>query len=277
MEDFMSTLTPSDIESLKSRLKAVWTAGDFGVIARLVEETNEEIVARQNIQPGTKVLDVACGTGNSAIPAARRGAQVTAVDIAPNLLDQGRARAKAAGVEVKFEEGDAEDLAYPDASFDFVITVFGAMFAPRPERVASELKRVCRPGGKIVMGNWTPEGHSGESFKLGSKYVPPPPGVPPPVQWGVESVVRERLGAGISKLEMNRRNAVLRLPFDEKQTVEHFRKYFGPTQRVFEALDPAGQAAYRRDLEALWKENNLATDGTVHIESEYLEVVATRA
>ncbi len=273
----MSTAAPSDIDALKARLRATWTAGDFGVIGRMVEATNEEIVSRLDIKSGMKVLDVACGTGNSAIPAAKRGAEVIGVDIAPNLLEQARIRAKDAGVEVRFEEGDAEQLAFPDNTFDLIITIYGAMFAPRPDLVVSELKRVCKPGGRIVMGNWTPAGFVGQQFKLGAKYVPPPPGMTPPVQWGDESIVRERFKDGISKLEINRRNASFKLPFDENEAVEHFRKYFGPTIRTFEALDAKGQAAYRRELTALWKEHNNATDGTVQADGEFLEVIATKA
>lgn len=273
----MTTKTTSDIDALKERLKGTWMAGDFGVIARIVEEANEEIVARLGIKPGMKVLDVACGTGNSAIPAARRGADVTGVDIATNLLEQARERARGAGVAARFEEGDAERLPFPDASFDLVVSIFGAMFAPRPDLVAAELKRVCKSGGKIVMGNWTPGGHSGKMFRLAAQYVAPPPGMAPPIQWGDESIVRERFRDGISDLKMNKRTAIFRFPFDEAATVEHFRKYFGPTARAFEALDPERREAYRRDLEALWREDNRATNGTVEVENEFLEVVATRA
>src|SRR5580698_965803 len=148
----------SDLEQLKSRMKAAWTAGDFGQIAPFISGEAENFVARLNLKPGAQLLDVACGTGNSAIPAARAGGRVTGVDIAPNLLEQARVRAAAEQLEILFQEGDAEQLPYPDESFDFVITMFGAMFAPRPERVAGELMRVCRPGGQIAMANWTPEG-----------------------------------------------------------------------------------------------------------------------
>jgi SAM-dependent methyltransferase len=273
----MTSGTTSDIDALKARLRSTWMAGDFGVIARSVEEANEELVERLDIKPGTKVLDVACGTGNSAIPAARRGAEVIGIDIAPNLIEQARERASSAGVTARFEEGDAEKIGYPDASFDLIITVFGAMFAPRPDVVAAELKRVTRPGGRIVMGNWTPTSFTGKMFKLGAKYVPPPPLMTPPVQWGDENIVRERFREGISKLELNRRIAVFRFPFNEAEVVEHFKKYFGPTTRTFEALDSAGQEAYRRDMEALWKDHNVATDGTVRADGEFLEVIATRA
>ena len=271
----MDTKAPSDVDALKERLRSTWTAGDFGIVARLVEEANEEIVARLDIKRGTKVLDVACGTGNSAIPAAKRRADVTGVDIAANLIEQAKARAKDAGLEIRFEEGDAEQLSFPDSSFDLVISIFGAMFAPRPDIVASELKRVCRAGGRIVMGNWTPGGFAGKMFRLGGQYVAPPQGMAPPVQWGDEAVVRERFRQGISELKMTRRIALFRLPFDEAETVEHYRRYFGPTLRTFEALDSKGRDAFRRDSEALFRENNRATDGTVLIESECLEVVAT--
>jgi SAM-dependent methyltransferase len=273
----MTSLDATDFAAIKARIRATWTAGDFGVIGRTVETANEEIVSNAGIAPGVKVLDIACGTGNSAIPAARRGADVVGIDIAPNLLEQARARAHAAGVKARFQEGDAEALDFPDASFDVVISVFGAMFAPRPELVVSELRRVARPGGRIVMGNWTPDGFAGESFALARRFLPPPPGIAPPSRWGEEAIVRERFRDGISDLRMTRRMALLTFPFDEARTVEHYRRYFGPTIRTFEALDPARQDEYARDLEALWKEHNRMDDGTVAVESEYLEVVATRA
>jgi len=273
----MSTSTPADIDALKNRIRATWMAGDFGVIARQVQETNEEIVARLNLASGTRVLDVACGTGNSAIPAARQGADVTGVDIAPNLLEQARARAQEAQVPARFQEGDAEDLAFPDASFDVVISIFGAMFAPRPERVASEFKRVCRAGGRIVMGNWTPDSFAAASFKLSAKYVPPAPGMKPPVLWGDEATVRERFHEGIARLDLQKRTAIMRLPFGVPETFDHYRRYFGPTIRTLEALDVEGQKEFQRDFEALLAAHNRATDGTTRLESEFLEVVATRA
>src|SRR5438067_886135 len=191
----MGTTAP-DIRALKAKMREAWMAGDFGVIARYAEASEEEFVARLKLAPGKRVLDVACGTGNTAIPAARSGAHVVGVDIAPNLLAQARDRAQDAGVVVDFREGDAEQLAFPDASFDLVMSIFGAMFAPRPERVASELLRVCRPGGMIAMGNWTPSGFVGKMFALNAKHVPPPPGIPTPSLWGEESVVRSRFGEG---------------------------------------------------------------------------------
>lgn len=272
----MSTTQP-DIAALKDRLRATWMAGDFGVIAQSVAQVEEQLVGRLGIRPGMKVLDVACGTGNSAIPEAKLGADVIGVDIATNLVEQARARAAAEGVKAQFQEGDAEKLEFPDASFDLVVTIFGAMFAPRPDLVASELKRVTKSGGRIVMGNWTPAGFSGQMFKLSSKYLPPPPGMTPPVLWGDEKTARERLGDGISKFEITPRIAQMKYAMSEAEVVEHFRKYFGPTQRTFDGLDAAGQAAYRSDLEAMWRQHNRAKDGTVCVESEFLEIIATRA
>jgi len=255
----------------------MWMAGDFGQIAKHSEKGAEELVSRLNIQPGNKMLDVACGTGNLAIPAARRTAKVTGIDIASNLLAQARQRAAAEGLDAKFEEGDAEQLAAGAGEFDVVMSMFGAMFAPQPEKVAAELIRVCRSGGTIAMANWTPEAFTGQMFKTGAKHVPPPPGMPPPVLWGSEDTVRERFSEGISDLKLERRKIVFTYPFGPAEVVEHFRKYFGPTQKAFEALDETGQAALRADLEALWNQHNQATDGTTKVESEYLEVRATKA
>jgi SAM-dependent methyltransferase len=187
----MQTAAP-DITQLKSRMKETWMAGDFGQIANFTAPEAENFVARIGIRPGAKVLDVACGTGNTAIPAAKAGASVTGVDIARNSLEQAKKWAESEQLNVRFEEGDAEELPYADHSFDVVVTMFGAMFAPRPEKVAAELLRVCKPGGIIAMANWTPHGFVGKSFEVTSKMVPPPP-VPPPVLWGDETVVRQRL------------------------------------------------------------------------------------
>jgi ubiquinone/menaquinone biosynthesis C-methylase UbiE len=175
-------MTP-EMETLKTRLKATWMAGDFGIIARMIERGGDEFVDSIGIKPGMKVLDVACGTGNTAIPEAKNGADVTGVDIATNLLEQARARAEAEGLSIKFDEGDVEALQYEDDSFDAVVTMFGAMFAPRPDVTASEMRRVCKPGGFIAMGNWTPEAFVGQMFKIGSTHVPPPPGMSVPVHF----------------------------------------------------------------------------------------------
>jgi SAM-dependent methyltransferase len=272
----LSTINP-EMESLKTRLKAMWMAGDFGEVAKHIERGAEEFIARLAIKPGERVLDVACGSGNLAIPAARGGAIVTGLDIATNLLEQARARAAAEGLTIQFDEGDAEQLPYTDAAFDEVVTMFGAMFAPRPEMVAAELVRVCRSGGRIAMANWTPDGFIGQMFKITAKHVPPPPGMPSPVKWGDEETVRERLRDGVVDLQLTRRMCPFNYPFSPAEVVESFRLYYGPTQRAFAALDADGQVALRNDLERLWTEHNQATDDTTHVEGEYLEVIATRS
>jgi len=196
----MSTTQP-EMESLKAKLKAVWMSGDFGEVAKHIEAGAEDFIARLALKPGVRLLDVACGSGNQSIPAAQAGAIVTGVDIAPNLLEQARARSASEGLSIQFDEGDAEKLPYDDAAFDVVVSMFGAMFAPRPELVASELVRVCRPGGKIVMANWTPEGFIGQMFKVTGKHVPPPPNMPSPVKWGDEATVRQRFGDSVSEIK----------------------------------------------------------------------------
>jgi ubiquinone/menaquinone biosynthesis C-methylase UbiE len=267
----------SGIEPLKEKLKAIWMAGDFGRIAEQISASGEEFIKRLDLKAGDRVLDVACGSGNLAIPAARTGATVTGVDIATNLLEQARERAKSEGLTVQFDEGDAEQLPYGDAAFDVVVTMYGAMFAPRPEMVATELVRVCRPGGRIAMANWTPAGFIGQMFKTTGKHVPPPPSMPSPVLWGDEQKVRERLSAGISDLQLTPRMCEFNFKFSPAEVVEFFRSYYGPTQRAFATLDEAGQKALREDLVQLWSDNNQAKDGSTHVEAEYLEVVATRA
>jgi ubiquinone/menaquinone biosynthesis C-methylase UbiE len=267
----------SGIEEIKERMRGTWMAGDFGQIARYTAKCAEEFVDRLHLQPGARVLDVACGTGNLAIPATRQGAHVVGVDIAPNLLAQARERAAAEGLEAVFEEGDAEQLPYPGSGFDVVMSMFGAMFGPRPELVAAELVRVCRPGGIIAMANWMPRGFVAKQFALGNRYVPPPAEIPAPVLWGEEAIVRQRLGPFASAIQTTPRTADFDYPFAPREVVQFFRQHFGPTQAAFARLDPDTQAAYAADLEQLWNEHNEATDGRTFVRGEYLEVIATRA
>jgi SAM-dependent methyltransferase len=278
MNTITAEMTP-EMEALKARLKATWMSGDYGHFATYLEAGALEFLARINIEPGARVLDVACGAGQTAIPISRAGAKVMGVDIATNLIEQARARAQAEHLDAHFDEGDAEMLPYEDSSFDLVVSLIGAMFAPRPEWVAAELKRVCRPGGKIIMGNWTPTGFVGQMFKTHGKHVPPPAIMAPPVKWGEEEIVRERFADGISHLKLSRHLYPFRYPFPPAQVVEFFRTYYGPSNKAFAALSAYSfekQAALRRDLEQLWTEHNTATDGTTLIQAEYLEVVAIR-
>jgi ubiquinone/menaquinone biosynthesis C-methylase UbiE len=272
----MQTAAP-DLSQLKSSLKSSWTTGDFGQIARHTMVTAQEFIDRTPIKPGMRVLDIACGTGNTAIPAAQAGADVTGIDIAANSLAQARDWAVRENLDIRFDEGDAEELPYPNQSFDVVLTMFGAMFAPRPDRVAAEILRVCKPGGHIAMANWTPQGFVGKSFQVTAKVAPPPPGILPPVLWGEENVVRQRFGSGLASLTATTQVSQFNYPYDAKGMVEFFRKYFGPTQTAFSRLDAAGQATLASMLEALWREHNTATDGSTSVAAEYLDVRATRA
>ncbi|MFN2500769.1 MAG: class I SAM-dependent methyltransferase [Pyrinomonadaceae bacterium] len=273
-----STAITPEMDVLKSRLRDTWSDGDFGEIAKALEAGAEDFVLRLDLKPDMRVLDVACGTGNLAIPAARTGANVAGVDIAPNLIATAIERARDTNVECRFEVGDAEDLPYPTESFDVVMTMFGAMFAPRPAVTAVELIRVCKPGGLIVMANWTPEGPTGQMFRISAKHVPPPPGMPSPLLWGTEDVVRERFAREeIGDLQMHRRRIIFAFPLSPIEVVEHFREFFGPTKKAFDSLDAQGKEALRHDLEHFWMENNIATDDSTLVESEYLEVRAIRA
>lgn len=270
-----ASLTP-DMAALKARLKAVWMAGNYGHFATYLEPGALEFLNRLGPEPGTRMLDVACGAGQIAIPAARAGVRVTGIDIATNSIEAARSRAKAEGVEARFEEGDAEMIAYEDGAFDLVVSLIGAMFAPRPEQVAAELVRVCRPGGRIAMANWTPGGFVGQMFKAVGKHVPPPPLMAPPVKWGDEATVRERFREGVAKVETRKCLYPMRYPFPPGDVVDFFQAYYGPINRAFAALDADGQQALHQDLEQLWADHNRAQDGTTDVEAEYLEVVAVR-
>ena len=265
------------MEPLKEKMRATWMAGDFGKIAEHTAAEAELFVDTLGIQPAMQVLDVACGTGNLAIPAARKGAVVTGVDVATNLLEQARLRAAAEGLQITFQEGDAEQLPFPDAHFDVVMTMFGAMFAPDPERVASELARVCRHGGKIAMANWTPDGFTGKMFRLTSRHLPPPVELPAPTLWGDEAVALLRLKSNGVKVEsIKRRLLLFDYPFPPREVVQFFRDYFGPTKVAFSRMDEARQAEYRDDLEKLWSDHNEGRSGRTLIQNEYLEVIGTR-
>jgi SAM-dependent methyltransferase len=271
----MNTPTPS-IEVLKARQKAMWESGDFGEVAKTIMPCAEEFMARLPVRPGMRVLDVACGSGNLAVIAARGGGVTSGVDIAANLVAQAKARAAAERLDIAFAEGDAEALPYADGSFDAVVTMYGAMFAPRPEVVAAELHRVVKRGGFVAMANWTPEGFIGKMFEVFKAHLPPPPGVPSTMLWGREDIVRDRLKA-FAQVRCTRRIAVMRYPFPPAETVEFFRRYYGPTGKAFDALKPDAQAALQRDLVALQTAHNSAPEpNTTEARAEYLEVVAVR-
>ena len=208
----------SNLEAVKARQKATWESGDFGQIARTIENVAEEFMARQPLQPGSRVLDVACGTGNLAVLAARRGCVVSGIDIAGNLIAQARDRAAAEGLRIDFKEGDAEALPFVGGQFDLVVSMFGVMFAPRPNVAAAELLRVTRPGGQVALASWTPQGFLGKMFNVFKAHLPPPPtGVPSPMGWGDEATVLSRLRHGFADVRLTRRIALMRYPFPPAQ------------------------------------------------------------
>ena len=273
----MSTLAAlPEIESLKSRLRTTWMAGDYDRFSRYMEHDTRSFYERLDVPPGAHLLDVACGSGQLALIAAREGVGVPGVDIAENLIDRARARAAAEGLNARFQVADAEALPFQDASFDVVVSVIGAMFAPRPHLVARELVRVCGPGGTIAMANWSPAGFVGRMFRTIAKFIAPS-GMPSPVLWGDEATVRERLGPHVSQLSLTRRHYQLNYPFPPSDVVNFFRLFYGPTNRAFASLDRAGRKNLHQELETLWSTHNRAQDGITLVDAEYLEVIATRA
>jgi SAM-dependent methyltransferase len=238
-----------------------------------MERDAEAFYRRLPVKPGAQLLDVACGAGQLSLIAARAGARVTGCDIATNSLAQARRGAAAEGLTVVFQEGDAEALPYEDATFDVVVSLIGAMFAPRPELVAAELTRVCRPGGIIAMANWTPGGFVGQMFKAIARHIAPS-GMPSPLLWGEEPVVRERFGNRVASVECSRHLYELSYPFPPADVVEFFRVNYGPMTRAFASLEGEPQRQLRDELTDLWIRHNRATDGTTRVDAEYLQVVA---
>jgi SAM-dependent methyltransferase len=264
-----------DLTAVKHRQQQTWASGDYGAVAARIVVMAERLVEAADLLAGDRVLDVATGTGNAALAAARCDCEVTGIDYVPGLLERGRTRAAAEGLEVAFAEGDAEHLAFPDASFDAVLSCLGVMFTPDQERAAAELVRVCRPGGTIALANWTPSSFVGGIFRTVSKHIPPPAGVRPPGLWGTEERLRELLGGAVSQLEIKERTFVFRFrSLDD--FVRFFRGNYGPVHKAFAALDEAGRERLHHDLVALAREHDREPGPTVAMASEYLEVVAVR-
>ena len=267
--------TIKEVVALKTRLKATWMTGNYDVFSRFMQKDAELFFRRIAIPPRTLLLDVGCGSGQLALIAARAGAYVVACDIAPNWIEKARARAADEGLDIIFEEGDAESLPYRDGQFDAVVSLIGAMFAPRPDLVAAELTRVCRRGGTIAMANWTSGGFVGQMFKAISKYIAPS-GMPAPVLWGDEATVRERFRNEVADLKFTRRIYHFDYPFPPDAVVDFYRTNYGPASRAFTSLDASGQERLRSELVQLWSAHNTAANDTTRVEAEYLEVIATR-
>ncbi|MBU2670636.1 class I SAM-dependent methyltransferase [Actinoplanes bogorensis] len=269
-------MTELTLDGLKAKQQKTWASGDYGAVAALIHPMAEETVQAADLAAGSEVLDVAAGTGNASLAAARCGCRVTATDYVPELLVRARERADAEHLPLTVEVADAENLPCADGRYDAVISVVGAMFAPDQERTAAEMTRVCRSGGTIAMANWTPDGFIGEMFRTVGRRVPPPPGIRGPVEWGSEARVRELFGERVSELRAVRREFVFRFASTEA-FADYFRANYGPTLKAFEALGPDGGKPLYDDLVALAGRYNTATDGTARIPSAYLQVIATRA
>src|SRR5262245_51335996 len=265
-----------DYIAVKQRQQATWASGDFSVVAARILYQAEQLCETADLQAGWRVLDVATGSGNAALAAARRGCDVVGVDYVPALLERGRIRAEAEHLAVEFVEGDAEALPFPTGSFDAVVSIYGVMFAPHHQRAAAELVRVCRPGGRIALACWTPDGFIGETFRVMSRYLPPAPGLEPPVRWGDERYVESLFGSDALSIKNYRRTAVFRFGSAE-ENVEFFRTYYGPTFRAFESLDAPRREALRNDLLVLARryDRNGGT-GPIAITADYLETVIVR-
>jgi ubiquinone/menaquinone biosynthesis C-methylase UbiE len=263
---------PADgLDGVKERQQGAWAAGDYSQVGSRILITSELLCEAVDLRGGERVLDVATGNGNAALAAARRFCDVVGLDYVPALLDAARARARAEGLDVTFLQGDAEDLPFPDRSFDAVLSACGVMFAPSQERAAAELVRVCRRGGRIGMVNWTADGFVGAMLRTIGRYTPPPPGVRPPTLWGTRERLKELFGAG-TEMATPLRSFLFRFP-STGAWVDHFAAYFGPVVKAFEGLGKAERDALRADLLALVREFNVSGDETLVLRQDYLEVV----
>lgn len=268
--------TPSiDLEALKARQRAAWSSGDYSIIGTTLQIVGEQLCEALDVHAGRRLLDVAAGNGNVSLAAARRGCEVVASDYVPALLERAHERAAGERLDIEFREADAESLPFDDASFDYVTSSFGVMFTPDQEQAASEMLRVCRPGGKIGLANWTPEGFIGQLFRTIGAHVPPPAGARSPALWGTRARLDELFGSQASSIQTTPRNFVFRYRSPE-HWIHVFSTWYGPMVKAFGALDPEGQSALHRELLALIGRFDRSGDGTMAVPGEYLEVVVTR-
>ena len=270
-----SSVAPMGLAAIKSRQQAAWATGDYAVVGTTLQIVGETLCEALDLRSGLHVLDVAAGNGNATLAAARRWCDVTSTDYVASLLESGKARAAAEGHTVQFQEADAEDLPFRDASFDVVISTFGVMFTPNQEKAASELARVCKPGGRIGLANWTPDSFIGQVFKTIGKYIAPAPGVRSPALWGTQERLGQLFGKSASQIRAVRREFNFRY-CSPAHWIDVFRTYYGPINKTFGALDSEKQAAFSQDLLNLMKTGNRSGDQTLVLPSEYLEVVIDR-
>ncbi len=261
-----------DLAELKSRQQTSWSSGDYAVVGTTLQIVGEELCEALDLRAGQKVLDVAAGNGNVTLAAAHRWCEVTSTDYVPSLLERGRARASAEGLKIAFKVADAEALPFDDGTFDVVVSTFGVMFTPDQDQAASELLRVCKSGGQIGLANWTPDGFVGQMFKTIGKYLPPPAGVKSPALWGTRARLNEMFGPRASSIRVESRNFNFRYRSAE-HFIDVFKTYYGPLLKAFAALDEVRRNGLNDDLNVLIASMNEATDGTMIVPSEYLEVV----
>jgi len=271
----MTTATArADLSVIKARQQKTWASGDFAVVAARIVLASELLADAADLRAGWKVLDVACGNGNATLAAARSGTHAVGIDYVPELLEGGRTRAVAEGLDVEFRLGDAEDLPVADASFDAVLSVFGTMFAPDHQRAADEIIRVTRPGGTVGLASWTPDGFIGQMFAVITRHVPAPPGVASPLLWGTEQHLSELFGAAVADARSVRRTCTWRFTTPE-EFVSFFRRWYGPTLKAFEALDDHGRTTLAADLVQLARDWDRNHGGSIAIPATYLETVLT--
>lgn len=270
-----TTGTKPDFKAIKQRQQATWASGDFAIIGTTLQIVGELLAEAVDVRAGEHVLDVAAGNGNATLAAARRFARVTSTDYVRHLLDKGAARAKAEGLDVNFQEADAEALPFDNESFDVALSTFGSMFTPEHGKAASEMRRVVRHGGRIGMANWTPEGFIGELFRVIGAYVPPPAGMQSPALWGLESRIAEWFGPEASDIRCTRRNFNFRYQ-SAAHWIDVFRDFYGPVHKAYAALDSSRQACLTADLTALLERRNTGGSNSLVVPGEYLEVVITK-
>ncbi len=275
MNKIDSTVSP-DFAAIKVKQNAAWSSGDYAKVGVTLQIVGETLAETLDVGPDRRVLDVAAGNGNATLAFARRWCEVISTDYVPTLLEAGRGRAAAEGLEVTFQVADAEALPFEDESFDAVVSTFGVMFAPNQVQAAQELLRVCRPGGQIGLANWTPPSFIGQLFKTLGGHVTPPAGVQSPALWGTEDWLQATFGDAAYNISVTKRNFAFRYR-SPAHFVDVFRTFYGPVEKAFLALDASGQAALEADILALIERMNVASDGTMTVPAEYAEVVVTKA